>query len=82
MEICVIPQGVKFSVAVDAPARGYVLEVFGTHLQLPDLGPIGANGLANPHHFLHPVAWFQDDTTDYTIVNKFQGTRGIVAKHM
>lgn len=40
-EIVVIPQGVRFSVAVDGPSRGYILEVYGVHFQLPDLGPIG-----------------------------------------
>lgn len=40
--------------------RGYILEVFDNHFHLPDLGPIGANGLANPRDFLTPVAWFED----------------------
>ena len=40
-EIVVIPQGIRFSVAVDGPSRGYILEVYGVHFQLPDLGPIG-----------------------------------------
>lgn len=40
-QIVVVPQGIRFSVAVEGPSRGYILEVFGTHFQLPDLGPIG-----------------------------------------
>jgi homogentisate 1,2-dioxygenase len=40
-EICVIQQGMRFSIGVDGPTRGYVLEVFGVHFQLPNLGPIG-----------------------------------------
>lgn len=40
--------------------RGYILEVYDNHFHLPDLGPIGANGLANPRDFLTPVAWFED----------------------
>lgn len=40
-EIAVIQQGMRFSVDVDGPSRGYVLEVFGNHFTLPDLGPIG-----------------------------------------
>lgn len=40
-EICVIQQGMRFSVAVDGPTRGYILEVFDGHFKLPDLGPIG-----------------------------------------
>ena len=63
-EICVLPRGLRF--AVDrwpgAPTgewhRGYILEVFEGHFRLPDLGPIGANGLANPRDFLVPVARF------------------------
>ena len=45
-------------------ARGYVLEVFGTHFVLPELGPIGANGLAAPRDFLTPKAWYEDDDDD------------------
>ena len=44
-EICVIPQGIRFSVAVDGSSRGYILEVYNNHFQLPDLGPIGQFGL-------------------------------------
>uniref|UniRef100_A0A915CUE2 Homogentisate 1,2-dioxygenase n=1 Tax=Ditylenchus dipsaci TaxID=166011 RepID=A0A915CUE2_9BILA len=49
-------------------------EVFGTHFQLPELGPIGANGLANPHDFLTPLACFEEhENVNYVIVNKYQG---------
>ncbi|KAG7275057.1 hypothetical protein CRUP_001777 [Coryphaenoides rupestris] len=74
-EICVIQQGMRFSVAVSGPTRGYILEVYGAHFELPDLGPIGANGLANPRDFLCPVAWYEDRQvpTGYTVVNKYQG---------
>lgn len=40
-EICVIQQGMRFSVNVAGPTRGYILEVFDGHFKLPDLGPIG-----------------------------------------
>ena len=41
-EIVVVPQGFRFVVDLpDGPSRGYIAEVFGTHFQLPDLGPIG-----------------------------------------
>ncbi len=40
-EIVVIQQGQRFSVAVTGPSRGYILEIFGAHFQLPQLGPIG-----------------------------------------
>ncbi|XP_014241481.1 homogentisate 1,2-dioxygenase [Cimex lectularius] len=70
-EICVIQQGIKFSIAVNEPSRGYVLEVYGSHFQLPQLGPIGANGLANPRDFLTPTAWYEDVTAEYKICGKF-----------
>lgn len=41
-EVAVLPQGFRFAVDLpDGPSRGYVAEVFGTHFQLPELGPIG-----------------------------------------
>src|SRR3546814_7985746 len=53
-EIALIPRGVRFSVALpDGPSRGYVCENFGGLLRLPDLGPIGSNGLANPRSEEH-----------------------------
>uniref|UniRef100_A0AAX7W8A2 Homogentisate 1,2-dioxygenase n=1 Tax=Astatotilapia calliptera TaxID=8154 RepID=A0AAX7W8A2_ASTCA len=74
-EICVIQQGMCFSVDVFGETRGYILEVYGAHFELPDLGPIGANGLANPRDFLCPVAWYEDRKvpTGYTVINKYQG---------
>ena len=59
-EIAVIPRGVKFRVAVEGPARGYACENHGAALRLPELGPIGANGLANARDFLAPVAAYED----------------------
>ncbi|EPS72524.1 hypothetical protein M569_02231, partial [Genlisea aurea] len=74
-EIVVIPQGFRFSVDLpDVVARGYAAEIFGTHFQLPELGPIGANGLAASRDFLAPVAWFKSDPCPgFTIVQKFGG---------
>ncbi|PNX90611.1 homogentisate 1,2-dioxygenase-like protein, partial [Trifolium pratense] len=74
-DIAIIPQGFRFHVNLpDGPSRGYVAEIFGTHFQLPDLGPIGANGLASPRDFLVPTAWFEDKSyPGYTIVQKFGG---------
>ena len=43
------------------------------HFQLPDLGPIGANGLANPRDFKHPVAWHENVTVDFKVFQKFDG---------
>uniref|UniRef100_A0A1I8AJP3 Homogentisate 1,2-dioxygenase n=1 Tax=Steinernema glaseri TaxID=37863 RepID=A0A1I8AJP3_9BILA len=73
LEICVIPQGIRFSVDVDGPSRGYILEVYGVHFEIPDLGPIGANGLANPRDFQTPVAFYEDVDEDYRITSKYQG---------
>ncbi|HUY84696.1 MAG TPA: homogentisate 1,2-dioxygenase, partial [Steroidobacteraceae bacterium] len=54
-EIAVIPRGVRYRVELQgAGARGYVCENFGAPLKIPDLGPIGSNGLANPRDFLAP----------------------------
>ncbi|XP_033635425.1 homogentisate 1,2-dioxygenase-like [Asterias rubens] len=72
-EICVIQQGMRFSVEISEASRGYVLEVFNGHFTLPDLGPIGANGLANPRDFLTPSAWYEDRSCEYTVVSKYQG---------
>lgn len=74
LEIVVIQRGIKFSVdLVDGPARGYVCELYKGHFTLPDLGPIGANCCANPRDFEFPVAWYEDTTDEWNIVNKFQG---------
>jgi homogentisate 1,2-dioxygenase len=73
-EVAVIPRGVKFSVHISEPSRGYVLETFaGRHFELPCLGPIGANGLANPRDFETPVAAFEDKKEEFTVMNKFIG---------
>jgi homogentisate 1,2-dioxygenase len=73
-EIAVIPRGLKFRVDLpECPARGYVCENYGPPLRLPDLGPIGANGLANARDFLTPVAAFEDRDGDFRIVAKFLG---------
>ncbi len=56
-------------------ARGYILEIFRGHFQLPELGPIGSNGLANARDFLHPKAYYESNKSvanrACTIVNKF-----------
>ncbi|KAI8376480.1 homogentisate 1,2-dioxygenase [Radiomyces spectabilis] len=74
-EICVIQRGVRYSVNLpEGPVRGYVLEVFGAHFELPDLGPIGANGLANPRDFQTPVAAYnEEDNVEWSILTKFNG---------
>jgi homogentisate 1,2-dioxygenase len=73
-EIVVVPRGVRFRVELLGPeARGYVCENFGAPLKLPDLGPIGANGLANPRDFLAPVAWFEEREGPMELVAKVGG---------
>jgi homogentisate 1,2-dioxygenase len=72
-EIVIIPRGVKFRVDVAGASRGYICENFGALLRLPELGPIGANGLAHSRHFLTPLAAFEDRDGDCELVAKFQG---------
>jgi homogentisate 1,2-dioxygenase len=72
-EIVVVPRGVRFRVEVDGPVRGYVCESYGAPFRLPDLGPIGSNGLANSRDFLTPVAAFEDVDRPTQVIQKFQG---------
>ncbi|WP_162434084.1 homogentisate 1,2-dioxygenase [Pseudoxanthomonas koreensis] len=73
-QIAVVPRGVRFRVELpDGPSRGYVLENFGAPLRLPELGPIGSNGLANPRDFETPVAAYEDVEGAFELVAKFQG---------
>lgn len=73
-EIAVVPRGIRFAVDLpDGSAAGYVAENYGALLRLPDLGPIGSNGLANPRDFLYPVAAYEDIEGDFELLNKFQG---------
>lgn len=76
-EIVVIQQGMKFSVdrVKGKMLRGYILEVKGNHFELPQLGPIGANGLANPRDFQVPKARVDPDdllNKKHELVVKFQ----------
>ena len=60
-EIAVIPRGIRFQVILhSAQIKGYLLENYGLPFVLPDLGPIGSNGLANPRDFLIPTAYFEE----------------------
>ena len=73
-EFAVIPRGVKFRVELpDGAATGYVCENYGTMFRLPELGPIGANGLANPRDFLTPSAAFEERDAPCQLVVKFEG---------
>jgi homogentisate 1,2-dioxygenase len=72
--IAIIPRGIRFAIGFsvgdggdrggdgggDAGGRGWMLEVFGRRLRLPERGLIGSNGLADARHFLAPTASFED----------------------
>lgn len=73
-ELVVIQAGIRFSVALpDGPSRGYVQEIFGTHYELPELGPFGSNGMAYPRDFETPVASFDVDDSAWSITYKVGG---------
>ena len=73
-EVCLLPRGMKFRVDLpEGAARGYVCENYGAHFRLPELGPIGANGLANPRDFRTPVAAYEDREERFELVAKFGG---------
>ncbi len=72
-EIAVVPRGMKFKVLVDGPVRGYLCENYGPAFRLPELGPIGSQGLAQPRDFLAPVAAFEDRNGKHQVIAKFQG---------
>ena len=72
-EIALLPRGLAFRVALDGPTRIYVCENYGAAFRLPELGPIGSNGLANARDFLAPVAAFEVDPQPTEIVKKFGG---------
>ena len=76
-EFAVVPRGIKFRVIIPGNKqknhKGWICEVFGNHLKLPELGPIGANGLANPQDFCIPQASYYKDSPACKIYAKFLG---------
>ncbi|NDE32521.1 MAG: homogentisate 1,2-dioxygenase, partial [Betaproteobacteria bacterium] len=69
--IAIIPRGIRFQVNLaSSTARGYACENWGAPFRLPDLGPIGSNGLANPRDFEYPVASYIDKPGSYQLVSK------------
>jgi len=72
-EIGLVPRGVKFKVNIDEPVRGYVCENYGQPFRLPELGPLGSQGLAQKRDFLAPVAAFEERDRPYEVIVKFQG---------
>ncbi len=71
-EILVIPRGIVFRIDAEKNSRGYFIENQGSRFELPNLGPIGANGLANERHFLAPTA-SAEQASPYTVYHKYQG---------
>ena len=72
--IAIVPRGVKFRVRLlEGESLGYVAENYGPPFRLPELGPIGSNGLANPRDFEVPVAWFEDRDEQTEVVQKSLG---------
>jgi len=71
--VVVIPRGVRFRVECEGAIRGYVCENYGAAFRLPDLGPIGSNGLANPRDFETPIAAFEDVDWPTECVQKYGG---------
>ncbi|KAF2811740.1 putative homogentisate 1,2-dioxygenase [Mytilinidion resinicola] len=73
-EIFVMQAGIRFRVLLpDGAVHGYIQEIFGSHYELPEMGPVGTNGLAHPRDFEMPVASFDIDESKWTIVHKLTG---------
>ncbi len=73
-EIALIPRGMRFRAELpDGPSRGYICENFGAAFRLPELGPIGSNGLANARDFLTPIAAYEERDTPHELVTRFAG---------
>jgi homogentisate 1,2-dioxygenase len=75
-EVCVLPRGIRYRIDLvnNQPIRGYILEIYNGHFQLPELGPIGSNCLANARDFQIPVAAYTlGSDSIWTVYNKFRG---------
>jgi homogentisate 1,2-dioxygenase len=72
--VALIPRGVRFRVEVDGDSRGYVAENYGLPFRLPELGPIGSNGLANARDFEAPAAAYEDQDEPTEVVQKYLGS--------
>jgi len=77
--IAIVPRGIRFAIGFGDDgakgARGWMLEVFGRRLRLPERGLIGSNGLADARHFLAPTASYEDRQcpAGFQIVTKMGG---------
>jgi len=73
-EIALLPRGMRMRVELlDAKARGYICENYGAPFRLPELGPLGSNGLASARDFLAPVAAYEPAQGEVRVVNKYLG---------
>lgn len=86
--IAVLPAGIRFSIFIvssasgpdEIKASGYALEIFGTHYALPDLGVLGANGLAHVRDFEYPIAAFDFPPSDYSPASEWEITIKLAGK--
>lgn len=79
--LAVIPRSLKVTVArvgsdaeADETATGYVIENYRGNFELPELGPIGGNGLANLEDFETPRAAYEDADEEWQTIAKFGGS--------
>jgi homogentisate 1,2-dioxygenase len=73
-EIALVPRGMRMRIELpDGPAAGYLCENYGAPFGLPELGPLGSNGLANARDFLAPVPAYENSAAPATLINKFMG---------
>ncbi|KAI9740605.1 MAG: hypothetical protein M1834_005186 [Cirrosporium novae-zelandiae] len=78
-ELAILQAGMRWKVTLpdNAPVRGYIQEIYGSHYELPELGPIGSNGMALPRDFEIPLASFDIDPASpspWQITYKLAGT--------
>ena len=72
-EIALLPRGMAFKVGVHGPTRLYACENYGAPFRLPELGPIGSNGLADPRDFIAPHAAFEAQPQATQLIKKHGG---------
>ena len=72
-EVLLLPRGLAWRIAVNGPVRAYVCENHGAPFRLPELGPIGSNGLASPRDFIAPAAAFDEDAGPVELVRRYGG---------
>jgi homogentisate 1,2-dioxygenase len=76
-EFGLIPRGIKFRIVIPGGGKkvhtGWISEIYSLTPRLPELGPIGANGLANPQDFSVPKAAYFNEKGKFNIYAKFLG---------